>query len=71
MDIHSVNQGYQVSFILMDHLIYILKMREHISKSKAQYKRIIASDLIIIDDIMLMDYDPQDAQLFFQFSHDM
>ena len=30
-----------------------------------------SSDLIIIDDIMYMAYEPQDAQLFFQFIYDM
>jgi len=71
LGIHAVNQGYQVSFIPMDHLIYILKTREYISKSNTRYKRMTASDLIIIDDIMYMAYAPQGAQLFFQFIYDM
>src|SRR5699024_10295245 len=52
LGIHAVNEGYQVSFISMDHLIYILKTREYIKKSKTRYKRITASDLVIIDDVM-------------------
>ena len=71
LGIHAVNQGYQVSFVPMDHLVYILKTREYISKSRTRYKRMATSDLIIIDDIMYMAYEPQDAQLFFQFIYDM
>ncbi len=40
-------------------------------KSKTRYKRIIKSDLIIIDDVMYMAYEPQDAHLFFQFIYEM
>ena len=69
LGIHAVKQGYQVSFVPMDHLVYI--PREYISKSRTRYKRMAASDLIIIDDIMYMAYEPQDAQLFFQFIYDM
>ena len=52
-------------------LIYILKSREYINKSKTRYKRIASSDLVIIDDVMYMAYEPQDAHLFFQFIYDM
>ncbi len=55
----------------MDRLIYVLKSREYISKSKTRYHRITKSDLIIIDDVMYMAYEPQDAHLFFQFIYEM
>ena len=71
LGIHAVSQGYQVSFVSMDHLIYVLKTREYINKSRVRYKRMIESDLVIIDDIMYMAYEPKDAQLFFQFIYDM
>ncbi|MBV0910736.1 ATP-binding protein, partial [Planococcus sp. CP5-4_UN] len=41
------------------------------SKSKTRYKRIASSDLIIIDDVMYMAYEPQEAHLFFQFIYEM
>lgn len=68
LGIHAVNQAYQVSFVPMDHLVYILKTREYLSKSRKRYKRIASPDLIIIDDIMYVAYKPQDAQLFFSLS---
>jgi DNA replication protein DnaC len=57
LGIHAIERGYQVSFISMDRLIYVLKSREYSNKSKTRYKRIIQSDLIIIDDVMYMAYE--------------
>lgn len=71
LGIHAVESGYQVSFVSMSQLIYILKTREFIRKSKTRYKRIISSDLIIIDDVMYMTYEAQEAHLFFQFIYDL
>lgn len=71
LGIHAVEKGYKVSFISMSQLIYILKTREYINKSKTRYKRIICSDLIIIDDVMYMTYETLEANLFFQFIYDL
>ncbi|WP_438311382.1 IS21-like element helper ATPase IstB [Sporosarcina sp. FA9] len=71
LGVHAIEQGYQVSFISMDRLIYVLKTREYVAKSKARYKRIVKSDLIIIDDVMYMAYEPQEAHLFFQFIYEL
>src|SRR5690625_1873020 len=38
LGIHAVNEGYQVSFVSMDQLIYVLKTREYISKSRTDRK---------------------------------
>jgi DNA replication protein DnaC len=71
LGIHAVEKGYQVPFVSMSQLMYILKSREYISKSKTRYKRIITSDLIIIDDVMYMTYEAEEANLFFQFIYDL
>lgn len=57
LGIHSVNQGYQVSFVSMGYLLYILKTRDYISKSRTKYKRITTSYLVIIEDVMYMAYE--------------
>ncbi|ALS77281.1 ATP-binding protein [Planococcus kocurii] len=71
LGIHAIERGYQVSFVSMERLIYVLKSKEYTSKSKTRYKRITTSDLIIIDDVMYMAYEPQEAHLFFQFIYEM
>lgn len=57
LGIHAVNQGYQVSFVSMGYLFYILKTRDYISKSRTKYKRITTSYLVIIEDVMYMAYE--------------
>lgn len=71
LGIHAIERGHQVSFISMDRLIYVLKTKDYTAKSKTRYKRIIKSDLIIIDDVMYMAYEPQEAHLFFQFIYEL
>lgn len=71
LGIHAIERGYQVSFISMERLIYVLKSKEYSSKSKIRFKRITTSDLIIIDDLMYVAFEPEEAHLFFQFIYEM
>jgi DNA replication protein DnaC len=50
----------------MDTLINLFKTQEISRSSKAQMKRIISSDLVIIDDLMFMAMDRNEANMFFQ-----
>jgi len=71
LGIHTVENGYQLSSVSMAKLIYILKTREFINKSKIRYKRITQSDLIIIDDVMYMTYEAVESNLFFEFIYEL
>jgi DNA replication protein DnaC len=62
----AVSRGYRVSFVRMDELIHLLKTEEISRISRARMKRMIASDLVIIDDLMFMAIDSHEANLFFQ-----
>jgi DNA replication protein DnaC len=66
LGIQAVQKGYKVYFIGMDELIDVLKTQEITRSSKAKIKRLIASDLVIIDDLMFMAIDRHEANLFFQ-----
>ena len=66
LGIHAINNGYKVHFTTMNDLVYILKTQEIIRTSKARYKRIVESDLVIIDDLMFMVMEKHEANLFFQ-----
>lgn len=50
----------------MGELIQLLKTEEFTHKSQVQMKRLRASDLIIIDDLMYMARDQHEANPFFQ-----
>lgn len=66
LGIHAINSGYKVHFVTMNDLVYILKTQEILRTSRVRYKRIIESDLVIIDDLMFMAMEKQEANLFFQ-----
>jgi DNA replication protein DnaC len=65
LGIEEINQGYQVSFIPMGELVHILKTQEISRKSQIKLKRMIDSDLVIIDDLIYMAMDQREANQFF------
>ncbi|WP_236823098.1 ATP-binding protein [Bhargavaea massiliensis] len=70
LGIHAIEDGRQVAFVSMAELVHILKTREYASKSRTRYKRIIDSELVIIDYVMYMSIDSKEANLFFQFIYE-
>jgi DNA replication protein DnaC len=64
--IEAIHKGYKAIFVQMDNLVQILKTQEITRSSKAKMKRILSSDLVIIDDLMFMAMDRGEANLFFQ-----
>lgn len=65
LGIEAIQQGYRVSFVSMGDLFHALKTQEITRKSQIRIKRIVDSDLVIIDDLMFMAMDPREANLFF------
>jgi len=61
-----IHRGFQVYFVTMGELIQLLKTQEFTHKSQVQLKRLQASDLVIIDDLVYMAMDQREANLFFQ-----
>jgi DNA replication protein DnaC len=64
--IEAVNNGYKVRFSSMADLVHLLKTQEISSVSRNKVKRIVESDLFIIDDLMFMAMEKHEANLFFQ-----
>lgn len=65
LGLEAIQNGYKAIFSTMGELIHVLKTQEYLSKSKTQLKRIMESDLVIIDDLMYMAMDQREANLFF------
>lgn len=55
----------------MGQLIHVLKTEEVTRKSQTKMKRIRASNLVIIDDLMFMAMDTREANLFFHLINDL
>lgn len=66
LGLEAIHKGFQVYFVTMGELIQLLKTQEFAHKSQVQMKRLQASDLVIIDDLMYMAMDQREANLFFQ-----
>ncbi len=64
LGLEAINKGHRVSFVSMGELVPLLKTEEFLRKSQLQ-KRIRESDLVIIDDLMYMAMDQNEANLFF------
>ena len=61
----AVQQGYRAYFKTMEDVIHILKMKDITRAAATEYKRIIKSHLLVIDDIMMFPVTGQDAIAFF------
>lgn len=64
--LEAVKKGYKVSFTNMDDLVKHLKLETTSARSRQRVKRIIASDLVVIDEIGFVPISRQEANLFFQ-----
>ena len=71
LGIEALNQGYKVIFTTMGDLINVLKTEEITRKSQTRMKRIREADLVIIDDLMFMAMDQQEANMFFHLINDL
>ncbi|OLN21471.1 ATP-binding protein [Domibacillus antri] len=71
LGIVAVESGYKVIFTSMGDLVQVLKTEEITRKSKARLKRIREADIVIIDDLMFMAMDQEEANLFFHLINDL
>jgi len=65
--LEALERGYRVSFVSMGNLVHLMKTQEIARTSQTRMKRILRSDLVIIDDLMFMAMDKSESNLFFQF----
>lgn len=66
LGIQAIKNGYKAQFVQMNDLVHVLKTQEILRSSRTKVKRILASDLFIIDDLMFMAMEKYEANLFFQ-----
>jgi len=67
LGLEALERGYRVSFVSMGNLVHLMKTQEIARTSQTRMKRILQSDLVIIDDLMFMAMDKSESNLFFQF----
>lgn len=67
----AVDKGYMAYFKSMEDIVYILKMKSITSTAAAEYKRILKSHMLVIDDIMMFPVTQQDAVAFFNLINEL
>lgn len=67
----AVGKGYSAYFRTMEELISMLKMKDFTRTAKADYKRLLKANLIVIDDIMLFPVEKNHAVSLFNFINNL
>ena len=67
----AVEKGYRAYFMSMEELVRVLKMKDIIRTAAAEYKRIMKSHLLVIDDIMMFPVTGQEAVAFFNLVNEL
>jgi len=67
----AVDKGYRAYFKSMEELLNVLKMKEITRTAATEYKRILKSHLLVIDDIMMFPVTKQDAVAFFNLVNEL
>lgn len=62
--IEALERGRRVSFVAMDNLIHLLKTQETSRTSQTRMKRILNSDLVIVDDLMFMAIEKSESKFY-------
>jgi len=63
----AIRKGYKVYFRNVSDILYTLRLKETITSSAKEYKRLTESQLIIIDDVMTLPLNKEDGNRFFVF----
>lgn len=65
--VEAIDSGYNAIFITMGDLVRNLKTETVSRQSQMRLRRLYKADLIVLDDLMFMALDKQEANLFFHF----
>lgn len=63
----AIRKGYKVYFRNVSDILYTLRLKETITSSAKEYKRLTEAQLIIIDDVMTLPLNKEDGNRFFVF----
>lgn len=71
LGLKAVYEGYKVVFISMGEMVHVLKTSDLSYKSRSLMKHMKTADLLILDDLMFMAMDKEEANQFFHFINDI
>lgn len=65
--VEAIEKGYSALFITIGDLVKLLKTEAISRQSQVRLRRLYKADLIVLDDLMFMALDKQEANFFFHF----
>lgn len=71
LGIKAIQEGYKVAFVTMGEMVHLLKTMEFTNRSAQRIKRMKQVDILILDDLMFMAMDKNEANLFFHFINEV
>ncbi|WP_396128558.1 IS21-like element helper ATPase IstB [Exiguobacterium mexicanum] len=71
LGVDAIKAGRKVSFVTMGEALHIMKTRTVIRRSEVRYKRLVESDLVILDDMMYMAMEQREANLLFHLINEL
>lgn len=71
LGLDAIKIGKKVSFVTMGEALHLLKTRNVIRRSEVRYKRLVESELVILDDMMYMAMEQREANLLFQLINEL
>ena len=63
---HACEQGYKVSYVIMQSLMQVLRTQEIDRRSRTKINRILNSNLLVIDEVGYLPVSSVEGNLFFQ-----
>ena len=63
----ALQNGYKAYFRTMEQLMECLKMKDSVHSAMTEYKRLVAANMVVIDDIMLLPLNKPEATKLFSF----
>ncbi|HCN84983.1 MAG TPA: ATP-binding protein [Sphingobacteriaceae bacterium] len=68
---HAIESGYRAYFRPMEQIMSMLKNKDQLKSAMVDYRRLLKAQLIVIDDIMTITMERNDANSFFHFINAM
>ena len=62
----AINLGYKVMYLSVDELLMIVKSKDTFQKAKLTHARVVAADMLIIDDFLYLDLKRDDLELLYK-----
>jgi len=62
----AIDKGYKAMYLTVDELLIVLKSKDTYPKAKLTHGRIVAADVLVLDDFLYLDLPKDDLELIYK-----